>query len=44
MGADAAGVFVSGRVPGSALWDVGLKEAARGVSGPVVIALWGFSR
>jgi hypothetical protein len=39
----AVGVLLTG-VAGFALWDVGVNEAARGASGPVVIALSGFSR
>ena len=32
------------RTPGSALCDAGVKDAACGAAGPVVIALSGFSR
>jgi hypothetical protein len=43
-GAGTAGEVLLAGGPGSALCETGFRDAARGASGPVVIALSGFSR
>ncbi len=43
-GSDSEVGLLPAGTAGSALWEVGANEAARGASGPVVIALSGFSR